>query len=897
MSDTDLSLQTRNQCDCCDGISAATPVLIFNLPGQASLAYRVGDHSRFKASLQAGLSLSNDPSLRALKARGDGDFAIALLDAWATVGDVLTFYQERIANESYLRTATERRSLLELSRLIGYVPHPGSAASVYLAYQMEEAAGAPSRVTIAAGSQVQSVPEQDELPHIFETSETIEARVAWNNLRPPLKQFPVLNASLTHLVFEGTATGLRGGDGLLYEDSSQKVYFRIISQVTIRPDPHNPLVQNTHVQLTAAEFKPIELPADQSPVPPNDPPLPNLGETAAKLKDQTLTAVELNALAEAGNFQVQDVFDQFAAVRSQPPSVLVFRVKAAIFGHNAPPPSSTEKPERKADWVNETLNSLPDNEGDTAVPLDTTYPTIGKNSYALLKSGDTMQLFRVKNTTDVSLIYFTLSAKVTRLTFTQTGSFSKFKIRATSVYAQPERLRLVPEPITTAISDATVRLDGLVEGLRAGQTVIAYGELDNARGNFASEVVVLERVEHTLHRDGFTTLTFMSKLVHKYTRHSFRIAANVVAATHGETRHEIIGSGDARQRFQQFTLRQPPLTYRNAATPNGVESTLKVYVNEVQWQEVSSFYGHGSDERIYITRTDDEGKTTVIFGDGKAGARLPTGQENIRATYRRGLGSGGNVRAKQLSLMLTRPAGVREVSNPLPASGGDEPETRNALRSNASLTVMTMQRIVSLRDYEDFARAFAGVAKAQATWTWNGQRRGVFVTVAGPNGSPVGDDTFMKLEQVMQQAGDRFVALQVAKYQPVSFQIAADIRVKPGHQAHIVKPAVETALRRHFAFEARAFGQPVTYSEIVSVIHGVEGVAMVDVQELSRPAAAVTNSAPLNTATSGAGTSSTDELSLPPLLANMPKLGGSANALPAELLMLDPTLLKIEVLP
>ena len=43
------------------------------------------------------------------------DPAIALLDAWAVVADVLTFYQERIANEGFLRTATERRSILELA--------------------------------------------------------------------------------------------------------------------------------------------------------------------------------------------------------------------------------------------------------------------------------------------------------------------------------------------------------------------------------------------------------------------------------------------------------------------------------------------------------------------------------------------------------------------------------------------------------------------------------------------------------------------------------------------------------------------------------------------------------------------------------------------------------------
>jgi len=51
---------------------------------------------------------------------------------------VLTFYQERIANEGYLGTATERRSILELARLVGYELRPGVAASVYLAYVLDK---------------------------------------------------------------------------------------------------------------------------------------------------------------------------------------------------------------------------------------------------------------------------------------------------------------------------------------------------------------------------------------------------------------------------------------------------------------------------------------------------------------------------------------------------------------------------------------------------------------------------------------------------------------------------------------------------------------------------------------------------------------------------------------
>src|SRR6185436_1009485 len=138
----------------------------------------------------AALDRVGTQPLGALTTRATDDPAIALADAWATVGDVLTFYSERIANEGFLRTATERRSVLELARAIGYELQPGVAASTSLAFTVDEPVGPPgpvplpTRVTVPAGTPVQSVPQQGELPQTFETSTAIEARVAWNALRP-----------------------------------------------------------------------------------------------------------------------------------------------------------------------------------------------------------------------------------------------------------------------------------------------------------------------------------------------------------------------------------------------------------------------------------------------------------------------------------------------------------------------------------------------------------------------------------------------------------------------------------------------------------------------------------------------------------------------------------------
>jgi hypothetical protein len=139
-TDNTSALGNAADCGCCTGTARADAGQCVNRPGLNVVAYRVGTQPRFKQSLLTSLS-----ARAGLKTRQDDDFSIALTDAWAVVADVLTFYQERIANESYVRTATERRSLLELARLIGYEPGPGVAATVYLAFTLESAPGAPAQ--------------------------------------------------------------------------------------------------------------------------------------------------------------------------------------------------------------------------------------------------------------------------------------------------------------------------------------------------------------------------------------------------------------------------------------------------------------------------------------------------------------------------------------------------------------------------------------------------------------------------------------------------------------------------------------------------------------------------------------------------------------------------------
>ncbi|HEX8560652.1 MAG TPA: putative baseplate assembly protein, partial [Pyrinomonadaceae bacterium] len=359
-------------------------------------------------------------------------------------------------------------------------------------------------------------------------------------------------------------------------------------------------------------------------------------------------------------------------------------------------------------------------------------------------------------------------------------------------------------------------------------------------GAEASELVTLARALAS--DDGHTKLILTKPLGNFYERASVTVRANVAQATHGEAVGEVLGGGDAARPYQKFALRQAPLTYVAAETPGGAASTLEVRVNDLLWQEVPTLYGRGPGERVYVTRATEDGGRVVQFGDGREGARPPTGQENVTAGYRKGLGREGLVRAGQLSLLMTRPLGVKSVTNPLAADGAEDPQGADEIREAAPATVLTLGRVVSLRDYEDFARTFAGLDKAHAVWTWQAGARGVYVTVAGSGGDavPEGGDLRTKLVRALRAAGAPGVPVRVGSYRAAHFRLAAVVRVDPAYPAEKARAAVEAALRARFSFEARAFGQPVALSEVVAVMQNVEGVVAVDVRRLHRDGGART---------------------------------------------------------
>lgn len=872
----------------CEGLTAQTPVEISNRPGLSEVSYRVGTHARFKQSMLARISAADLPGLGGLNTRDDEDPAIALLDAWAAVADVLAFYGERIANESYLRTATERLSLLHLGRLIGYELRPGVAASVDLAFTLEDAPpspgvpDAPRRVTIAAGARVQSIPGPGERPQTFETVEGIEARPHWNALRPRLRRPQTLFKNMGSVTLEGMATGVAPGDSVLIVAGPGESARTVKTVLRVSSDPNT---------LTSR----LDFEGDPSPASWTRPLLPSgqpfeerVTLTQEVIQDRIIgkswAEEDLRALATMQGWDLAALEASIRARLSHPSGssesgAFAFRQRAALFGHNAPrydslpsvlreiewyptvPPgqtisttaASSAQPSARASggalsavasfegfkkllpafptsWENLTLSA---SKASRQIHLDNVYPGIVEGGWVVLRSPSALSSYRVQSNVETTRSDYTLTAKVSRLTLGSSQDFTSFKVRETTVLARSEVLPLADVSITEPVRGDEVLLDGPYFGLNAGRRVMITGERADLRGVRATEDATLAgvRVE-----GGYTLLVLREALVHAYVRDTVTLNANVAGATHGESAEEIIGGGDTGEPFQSFTLRQAPLTHIAAPTPGGTKSTLEVRVDGLLWEESDTLYGRGPDERVYVTRIDDEGRTIVQFGDGRTGARPPTGAENIRACYRKGMGEEGLVVAGQLSLPMTRPLGVRGVTNPLPASGAAGRETHDEARRNAPLTVLTLDRIVSLQDYEDFARAYGGIARALATWTWDGRERGVFVTVAGTGGAEVAHSSRLRenLMAAMRTAGDPRVLLNVESYRRAAFRLGARVGMHPDYLSENVLSEVERRLADAFGFEARGLGQAVALSEVIAIMGTTPGVTAVDVDALYR---------------------------------------------------------------
>ena len=476
-----------------------------------------------------------------------------------------------------------------------------------------------------------------------------------------------------------------------------------------------------------------------------------------------------------------------------------------------------------------------------AIDLDAVYPRVVLKSWLLLSSPAREELFLVENVQQTSRTDFSMTGSVTRVTLKgnglspQSGGDKKFNVRETAVFAVSEQLKLALDTKTTAATGSSIDVAGMPAAKDASRTLLIAGT-DSATGQPASQQLTLvATVPQSSEATGsaHTLVEFTPALTNSYALDGLVLYGNVSYATHGETiANEIVGDGDASQAFQKFTLKKSPVSFPIDDATGNVESSLQVRVNNELWNEVPTLYGAKPADLVFISRIADDKTMTIEFGDDVTGARLPTGRQNVVATYRQGIGRPGNVAAGGIRTPVDRPSGLRAATNPADAQAGVDPESLASARTTAPGTVRTFGRAVALRDFEDSTLTDGIVAKAQAAWVWTGERRVVHLTVGGVDGAVLTSTTIGLVRKKLDSERDTNQRLLIASYQPVYVLVGATITVDDRHETGPVLDAARSALQQALSFDKLDFSQPIFLSDIYAALQGVTGVEFVRVDTL-----------------------------------------------------------------
>lgn len=351
-----------------------------------------------------------------------------------------------------------------------------------------------------------------------------------------------------------------------------------------------------------------------------------------------------------------------------------------------------------------------------------------------------------------------------------------------------------------------------------------------------AEVAVVKTIE-TRPDGSLTTVTFEAPLEHVYDRTTMTVYGNVVDVTQGQAvTGEILGGGDASRPFQTFTLARAPLT--RIADPAGrINDSLEIRVDDIVWTPIRSLADAKPSERRYMLSVDTFGRGRVTFGDGVHGARLPTGENNVTASYRVGAGPGGDVPAQSLTKPPSQIAGISAVANPLAATGGVGavlPAPRRRLIPNSTLD---LDRVVTLEDVYTFASGYADVAKADLAWLppyLPDAPMTAVLSIAAPDGEAPDPEapSLTSLRNAIVAAAAPGADILLLPYEPTLFNLTCTLWFDAGADATAAVDAAGAALRRRYGFSGQGFGQAVRASEIQRLLQGVDGVQRASVDSL-----------------------------------------------------------------
>lgn len=788
----------------CEG--SKDPLVVTNQPGLSTIAYRVDDFSGFRRALLR--PLEGEDALLGWRPAAE-DLGLQLLEWWAYLGDVLTFYNERIANENYLRTAQLPDSVTRLVALLGYQPRPAIGAVGQVA-AVRRRTHPSEPLVIPSGFQLSNTATPGVEAQTWEaTASTFLGSTDAKVTLPPTSALlaPSGGSSVVgSVLLRGTVQGLKAGDELLAVSTSFPTYADSWAQVTVvsttpEPDPNGGT--NTRVVLSADDASAARTWMEVTAA--SRCRLLRWRQTAA-LWTQSNDA----AITEDSTTQLEVRLS--AVVRGIAEGDLVF-----LDGGNATTlgqVTATTEIFTGVPYPGATGGTPPD------IPIAHTQLT--------LTSPLAGRLSHPSYTVHSGHIVKESHSKATRNLILPSAVAVRFGIQDVGTLIGTPRTSLTSFPVTVTP--------------HAGFTVAAGGTtgfLEDANGLGIP-------VNVTANGDGTLSLTATASTPPSFSLTvPLRLLVDLVEVSRGKTvAAETLGTGDASVAGQTFTLKNAPLTY--LASGADFASTLQVAVDGIYWAEAKTFYDQPPDAAIFVVAQGADGKSVVRFGDGINGARLPSGS-NVVAAYRYGAGA-PLPPPTRLTTILKPQQNLASIRNPVSVWGGADAERPQDVRDDAPKSVLTFGRAISGDDYETVAALAPSVDRARAYWTWDAGSQRCVVKVY------VGDDAgaAASARNALAGAEDPNRPVTVVQAAPIAIVVNCTLLIAPDRVAADVAATATTALEELFAPDSMAIGRRLYTSAVESALL-VAGVAAVHGLAVTAAGSDIFNDEPVGWADPGEG--------------------------------------------
>ena len=847
------------------------PEPVFNRPALPVIRRRVGDYNTIREALIYRLDRAQ--GLERWTYRGADDPGIALLEGAAIVGDILTFYQELYANEAYLRTAKWRENVGALVRLTGYRLRPGLGGVATLGLELESEAP----VTAPAGhSFVAEIDGVEDPVRLEALADTL--------LIPELSKITLCTPQDPRLLAQGTRElrlmasqkgetlpKLGKGDRLLLaaadDDDNSSLGGAQIVLVEEARSLHGGLVITLQGGLTLdapmGELRAFKLARSLRHFGGNAPlyeTTPDASSTtgisqaaihyrrslttttSASFLDPSIGARELPLSAPVDDLGVgTTVVCEWTSSRGRRArSATVTGTQAASLRWGALTGGSTLL------TLDRPLVGDPPTQGATLPGTLGTLELLDASENAELGGGGMMKQQSLEilgestlsRARDLTLAHGRADIRSMAIHTTE-GPAMTAEARPSDRSGDGNELAFYgPAKDARALVGRRIAFTARAADTPTIARVTSATVITEAKRSVRGEDGTL-RALHALTLD--VDVSYADFASEPVTGEPLTVYGNLVEVDQGKSAAEVVlGSGDARRTFQSFRIPKAPLTYhRDAASTPPEVPELIVYVQGRAWTRVDALFGRGETDEVYTVREDDEGRSYVLFGDGKTGARLPSGVDNVSARYRSGSGAygpkkiGTSLQARPIDTVRIKKAHLLgEVS------GGAAPETADRAREAAPGKVQSLGRLVSVADFEAEARSLSGVLRARARWELDDHMPAIVVTLlmeCGREGERASLEASLRLAGRLRGPDRAPVVVRPGIFEHVHLILRYGL--DPGHREKIVRPAIAAALGLLEADESagdgdglfsetrRDFGEAERATRIEGEVQQVSGVA------------------------------------------------------------------------